>query len=565
MTAASRKIRVATAQFRTGKDTDRVLRGMLTLIDEAAANDARLVHFQECCNYPTSYDDREHAWNAAITIPGPMFDALAAKAREHRIYVSFNAAVRGPFPKAWMTNHLVGPDGQRIGGNSKQILMWIEREAFSPAEREGEVYDTELGRIGLLSCMDGLIPETARVLAVKGADIILNSLCSNGLDEAHTHIPARAAENGVFVIAANRIGDMVQGADLQRLIDAAGMDREKVKGAGESQIVGPEGEVLARATRDGFGLVYADIDLGRVARPQRLAHRRPECYGLLTVPNESLAALWKGRPEAGTVTITALAPTTAGGFAATLAATREALRTAPRGLVVLPELFAWNLPLPASARLATEVADATSMLEAAARERGDWIAAGLPGVGPRGVGNRALLFGPSGRVGEYGQVHVDPALGFAPGGDDFPVFDLPFGRVGLLLGGDLFHPEAARVLARTGVDLIACPSTWRAAWQTRLMLVERAAENHVAIAAAARADSPLAAGSIVASTPNRYVFGDTGEVNIPEQWHATGPGATLSVEVDLRGNRDKRLMGATNVILDNRPELYGVLAGASPA
>ena len=297
--SAPRKIRVATAQFRTGKDVDRVLQGMLMLIDEAAANDARLVHFQECCNYPTSYDDREHAWRAAITIPGPMFDAIAAKAREHRMYVSFNAAVRGPFPKAWMTNHLVGPDGQRIGGNSKQILMWIEREAFSPAEREGEVYDTELGRIGLLSCMDGLIPETARVLAVKGADIILNSLCSNGLDEAHTHIPARAAENGVYVIAANRIGDMVQGADLQRLIDAAGMDREKVKGAGESQIVGPEGEVLARATRDGFGLVYADIDLGRVARGARLAHRRPECYGLLTAPNESLAALWQDRPEAG--------------------------------------------------------------------------------------------------------------------------------------------------------------------------------------------------------------------------------------------------------------------------
>ena len=244
-------------------------------------------------------------------------------------------------------------------------------------------------------------------------------------------------------------------------------------------------------------------------------------------------------------------------------ATREALHTAPRGLVVLPELFAWELPLPESAKLATQVADASRMLETAARERGDWIVAGLPGLGPQGITNRALLFGPSGLIGEYGQVHRDPALGFAPGGDEFPVFDLPFGRLGLLLGGDLFYPEAARVLGRKGVDLIACPATWRAEWQTRLMLVERSAENHVAIAAAARADSPLAAGSVIASTPNRYVFGDTGEVNIPEQWHADGPGAALSVEVDLRGNRDKRLMGATNVILDNRPELYGVLVGAA--
>ena len=551
-------MRVATGQFRTGKDTDRVLRELLGLIDQAAAGGAALVHFQECCNYPTSYDGREHAWREAITIPGPMFDAISARARQHHLYISFNAAVRGEYPAAYMVNHLVGPDGAWIGGNPKQVLMWIEREAFSPSPQESQVFDTPIGRIGSLSCMDGLVPETARVLAVKGADIILNSLCSNGVDEAHTHIPARAAENGVFVIAANRIGDMVDGEDLERLERESGMEREKLEGAGESQIVAPDGTVLARASRSGLELVFADIDLAQVKRRERLANRRPECYGLLTRPNDELLPLLAGRPEAGTVQVSTLPIGRHGSFAATLEAVQRAVATLPRGLVVLPECFAWNLPL-AGAGIEAEIRETTAALEGLARRHRTWIAAGIPVVTPQGLGNRAVLFGPDGVVGEYRQVHRDTALGTAPAGDDFPVFDLPFGRVGLLLGNDLSYPEAARILARRGVDLVACPATWREPWQSRLMLIERSAENRIAIAVAARADSPLADGCLVVSTAAGFPFATTGEVNIPERWAAASATAPLSIELDLATNRDKRLMFSTNVIMDTQPGLYGAL------
>ena len=165
-------MRVATGQFRTGKDTDRVLRELLELIDQAAAGGAVLVHFQECCNYPTSYDGREHAWREAITIPGPMFDAIAARARQHRIYVSFNAAVKGEYPAAYMVNHLVGPDGRWIGGNPKQVLMWIEREAFSPSTQESQVFDTPIGRMyGVnLGCLEDLSDEELSRIPVTYVD-----------------------------------------------------------------------------------------------------------------------------------------------------------------------------------------------------------------------------------------------------------------------------------------------------------------------------------------------------------------------------------------------------------
>lgn len=558
-------IRVATAQLETGKDTDRVLRQILELIDEAAAGGADLVHFQECCNYPTSYDSRQHAWDVAVTVPGPFIDAISARAKANGIHVSVNAAVRGEAPDAYMVNHLIGSDGAHIGSNAKQILMFIERLAFVPADVPNTVFDTALGRIGLLSCMDGLIPETARTLALQGADIILNSLCSNGLDEAHLHIPARAAENGVFMIAANRIGDMVKGEDLERLMREAGMTREKVMGAGESQIVGPHGEVIARAGRETYGLTFADIDLGTVARDTRLAGRRPDCYALLTEPNASLAALTEGRAEAGTVTITTASPSGAD-FAAVLESATAELRTAPAGIAVLPELFAWNpAALTADAALAAQIEQALAALTTVAAERKTYVAAGIPEIVDSVLVNRVVLIGPEGTVGQYRQVHADPALGWGTGGDAFPVFDLPFGRVGLLLGSELIYPEAARMLARKGVDLVACPATWRTDWQVALMLTERSAENHMTIAAANRADSPIDAPSAILTTPPVYRFPDTMEVNNPDRFDATARGATLTAAIDLAPNRDKRLMATTDLILDSQPQLYGRLVEAKEA
>lgn len=559
----SRMIRVATTQFETGKDKDRVLSEMLQLIDEGAAQAAQLVHFQECCNYPTSYDNREEAWEHAITIPGPMFDAIAARAKQHGIHISFNAAVRGAFPEAWMTNHLIGPDGQHIGSNKKQILMWIERDAFMPSNEENLVFDTSIGRIGLLSCMDGLIPETSRTLACQGADIILNSLCSNGLDEAHLHIPARAAENGIYMISANRIGDMVKGADLDRLISESGMDRETVRGAGESQIVGPQGQVIARATREDFGLTFADIDLDLVENSARLRHRRPDLYAVLADDNATLAGLIAGRPEAGTVDIATLVPDP-NSFVNMLRQSITLIETCDAGFVVLPELFAWQPDtLTVGQELDAEIALARDALVRAAEHFDVYIAAGIPEVVDGGLVNTAVLIGPDGILGSYSQVHVDPALGWAAPGDGFPVFDLPFGRVGLLLGEDLIYPEAARVLARNGVDLIACPATWRSEWQYALMLTERAAENHVTIAAAGRADSPAPAPGIIVTTPVVYRFPETMEVNNPDRFVAPAISGTFSASIDLSSNRDKRLMGSTDLIMDAQPSLYGRLIATS--
>ena len=553
-------MRVATAQFELDKDTAKVVDLMVAMIGQAAAEGAQLVHFQECCNYPTDYASREEAWAHALAIPGPMFDAISAAARAHAIFVSFNASVRGDFPNAYLQNNLLDGGGKLICANRKQILMYIEREAFIPADRESQVIDTPFGCIGSLSCMDGLIPETSRVLACKGADIILNSLCSPALDEAHTHIRARAAENGVYMISANRVGDMLRGAELDQMIKSHGMTRERLLGGGESQIVDPNGDVIAQASRFHPGIVYADIDSKNSQRTTRLANRRPECYGTLTEPHEHVDAAAGKRADAGIVNISAIPLPAQSTFEANLQAACQRLRDVPAGIAVLPELFAWNPGcLAHSESVLIECERAVDALRLVARSGNMHIVAGVPGVGRNGLLNQAVLIRPSGQVDFYRQVHRDPHLGWQPEGSDFPTYDLPFGRIGMLVGEDLLYPEAARILARRGADLIACPLTWRANWHFALALPERSAENRIGIVAAARADSPVPLPSAIVSTATTYRFPDTGEVNYPDRWVSQRSDTTVTALVDLSANREKRLMGITNVLTDSRPDLYGAL------
>src|SRR5262249_4712903 len=159
---------------------------------------------------------------------------------------------------------------------------------------ETRIVDTDIGRIGMYACMDGLVPETTRVLTLKGAQILINTLASNGLDEAHTHIPARAVENHVWVIASNRCGPIVDEADRPALEQMTGISYEKLMGGGESQVVSPTGEILARAKLRVDDMVYAVIDAGAAndkSLPDggdMLRDRRPELYGLIAIANENV-------------------------------------------------------------------------------------------------------------------------------------------------------------------------------------------------------------------------------------------------------------------------------------
>jgi predicted amidohydrolase len=150
----------------------------------------------------------------------------------------------------------------------------------TPGDRPFRVHDLGGLRIGMLICYDGSFPEAARVLALRGADLIV--LPTNWPPGARTTatylVPARALENHVYFLAVNRVGEErgFRFIGQSRLVDCDGEPLTLVAGNGEETLYGEVDPARARAKRLVKIPGKYEID--------RLADRRPEMYGPLCEP-----------------------------------------------------------------------------------------------------------------------------------------------------------------------------------------------------------------------------------------------------------------------------------------
>ncbi|MGB9802321.1 carbon-nitrogen hydrolase family protein [Desulfofundulus sp.] len=164
-----------------------------------------------------------------------------------------------------------------------------------------------------------------------------------------------------------------------------------------------------------------------------------------------------------------------------------ARRNVKLDLVVLPELASSGVICDAgrAMTLAEELSGFTvQALVRGAREMGLYVVAGLPEREGSRFYNTAVLVGPEGLVGRYRKVHLAPRdRNWAhEGRAGFGFYDLPFARVGLLLGYDLFFPESVENLSKQGVDILCVPALWddeksRFIWEARV-----AEQVHMAVA-----------------------------------------------------------------------------------
>jgi len=165
---------------------------------------------------------------------------------------------------------LTGPEGF-IGLYRKTHLFLEENLYFMPGNTGFRVWDTKIGRIGVMICFDWFFPEAARTLALMGAEVIAHP--SNlVLPYCPRSMPVRCLENRVYAITANRIGT-----------------EQRKKGSvltfiGQSQITSPAAEILAKADADQEVLLSSVLDLA-LARDKKLNQyndlfkdRRPEHY-----------------------------------------------------------------------------------------------------------------------------------------------------------------------------------------------------------------------------------------------------------------------------------------------
>src|SRR4029079_13483391 len=216
----------------------------------------------------------EEAMPYAEEIPGPVTEALERESARLGLYVVCGLLERGRDSVAH-ADVLVRPDGL-IGSYRKTHLPFLGVDRFVVPGDEFVVFDTAIGRIGFIICYALRFPEVTRTLALKGADIVClpTNFPMAAKLQCDVIAPARAAENRIYLLVANRVGKERWG-----------------EFCGWSQIVDPYGMRLAEAGETEEALLVADVEIEKARDTYSVGpgeyelslfgHRRPELYGAL--------------------------------------------------------------------------------------------------------------------------------------------------------------------------------------------------------------------------------------------------------------------------------------------
>ncbi|HHW27044.1 MAG TPA: carbon-nitrogen hydrolase family protein [Firmicutes bacterium] len=518
------RLTVALVQHRA-YDVDHSQEGLantLALVDQAARSKPDLIVLPEC-SYPGYYlglggDPRQNVlgWRDALS----RFRMIAQR---HGVYICVGLA-EAQGDKLYNSAFLIDRNGTLVGTARKTFLWHFDRRWFSRGD-EFRVFQTDIGNIGMIVCADGRLPEISRVLALKGAEIIIDptNWVTSGRDagslrnpQVDCMIPARAVENGVWYFCANKVG----------------RETDTVVYCGQSIGVSPTGEIVVKGSPDREEIILIEADVRREHRTQAMNLRKEcfhESFSLLDRPNEDVPLAKVLRDpvvpgkETGMVGVVQLDRDIS---------LKEYLESGSYLAERLCEQGASLVILPDSACAA--VRDSLSLIRNAfapiARRFNAYIAL------TAGRNQAALVLGPL----DFGE------RAFTLSSDLLEVGAL---RVGFMRGKEGLVPEVARSLFLRGADVIA----WLGDLGTgheRSIALTRAMENRVYVAFA-NCSSRDERNSLIASPDGRI---------LAETFPGTKQG--ILAQASAAVSRVKQVVWGTDVYRDRLPELYKEISSA---
>lgn len=465
-------------------------------VTDAVRRGAELVVLPECMNTGYLFDDAGQARELAEPLDGRYVSTLSMLAADHGIHLASGMTELGPDDRSIFNSAVLLDDrGNLIAHYQKQFLATHDQNWFSVGTTGYPVVETALGRLGLLICFDGRIPEIARVLAVGGVDVVLDMANFFAMDQADLWVPARAFENGVWIVAATK----------------AGVERS-IHYPGGAMIAAPDGSILDRADAGTHGMALAQID-PMAARDKRwpgggdkLRDRRPRAYtaigagyaGTLAAAQERQAVVpAELATKVAAVQAHALNASETLGQAVDMVGHAAALGVQ---LTVLPQAFAFPTASPTAALVrerAGEQDKARARIQDITARYRNVVVVPLVEEHEGEVSHRAVVLGPDGEIGSQRQVHRDPSLPSGPTADGFSVIDTPAGRLGVLVGYDGMFPESARVLALEGAEILAWCAAWEDERSRSLLTVPKAEDNRCYVIVCNRTDTGYAGGSLI--------------------------------------------------------------------
>lgn len=273
------------------------------LVAEAATQGAELVVFSEAFipGYPAwIWRLRPGSdWNSCESLHAQLLDnavdmasdqlaPLYRAAKEHQITVVCgmherdNQASRNTL---FNTVIIVGPDGHLLNRHRKLMPTNPERMVWGMGDASGlRVVDTPVGRIGTLICWENYMPLSRYALYAQGIDIYIAPTYDSGDDWLYSmqHI---AREAGCWVINS---GNLLHAQDIPASVEALQdlyPDKDEWINSGDSAVIAPGGETVAGPLHNEAGILYADIDLHRIASARRTLdivghYARPDIFSL---------------------------------------------------------------------------------------------------------------------------------------------------------------------------------------------------------------------------------------------------------------------------------------------
>ena len=287
-----RKVRAAATQMACSWDAEATLKKAEGLVREAAGQGAQIILLQELFESPYFCQNHNPAY---LELAAPLEENPAVR-RFKKVAAELKVVLPVCFYEragntAFNTAAVIDADGSVLGIYRKTHIPdgvpYAEKFYFTPGDTGFKVWKTAYGNIGLGICWDQWFPETARCLALKGAELLLYptaigsevNLPIDSKDHWQRCMQGHAAANVMPVIASNRIGtekDEIHGTEMTFY--------------GASFITDETGEKIAEANSVDEAVLVAEFDLDAIAVRRRqwgiFRDRRPEMYGMLLTHGE---------------------------------------------------------------------------------------------------------------------------------------------------------------------------------------------------------------------------------------------------------------------------------------
>jgi len=267
---------VAGIQMACGADRDANFAKALDLARIAVDRGAKIVCFAECFAWPWfPRKAAEEQRQSAVPIPGPYTQSLQLLAEETGAVLVAPMSETADGAAYYNTTVVVDANGHLLGIYRKnhipELPNYQERFYFTPGNLGFPVFKTRYATIGVQTCWDNFFPEGARLLALRGAEILLcPTACSSPGSAAKWEraIAGHAVYNSVYAFRVNRIG--TEGT---------------MTFYGKSFCLDPNGDYVTEPAGAIEGVVLADLDLERIKRTRDdwtfLRERRPGIYAEL--------------------------------------------------------------------------------------------------------------------------------------------------------------------------------------------------------------------------------------------------------------------------------------------